>query len=43
MIKCPKCEYEWKPRDEGIIPKVCPRCKIRLDYGKYDIINKKNY
>jgi hypothetical protein len=29
-MKCPRCEYEWKPKI--IKPKECPRCKARLDY-----------
>jgi hypothetical protein len=29
-LKCPRCEYEWKPKI--IKPKECPRCKARLDY-----------
>lgn len=28
-MKCLKCSYEWDNRKEH--PKVCPRCKIRLD------------
>jgi hypothetical protein len=32
-MKCPKCSYDWKPLTER--PKVCPRCKVRLDFGKY--------
>ncbi len=35
-INCKKCEYSWVTRDEKI-PKVCPRCKARLDYGKYKV------
>ena len=27
---CPKCSYEWEPRKPN--PKVCPRCKGRLDW-----------
>jgi len=29
-MKCPRCEYEWKPKI--FKPKECPRCKARLDY-----------
>ncbi len=42
LIKCKKCQYSWLTRDEKL-PKVCPRCKARLDYGKYKIdINEIN-
>lgn len=36
--KCWKCAYEWKPRKET--PKLCPRCKSRLDtpYSKECVI-----
>ena len=27
---CPRCSYEWEPRKPN--PKVCPRCKGRLDW-----------
>lgn len=27
--KCKKCGYEWTSRKKN--PKVCPRCKTRLD------------
>lgn len=32
---CPKCSYEWEPRKPN--PKVCPRCKARLDYGPWKL------
>jgi len=33
-MNCPKCKYQWKPITNN--PKVCPRCKARLDYGKWE-------
>lgn len=29
MTTCNRCGYEWKNRKEA--PKMCPRCKTRLD------------
>jgi len=34
-MMCPKCGYEWKAITAR--PKVCPRCKTRLDYGRFKI------
>ena len=25
--KCERCEHVWMPREEGVAPKVCPKCK----------------
>lgn len=30
--KCPICQYKWTKRIEN--PKVCPRCKNRLDIAR---------
>lgn len=30
-MKCIKCDYSWKTRI--VLPKSCPRCKTRFDYG----------
>jgi len=30
MVICAYCKYEWEPRVDN--PKVCPRCKNRMDY-----------
>ena len=38
MVKCPKCNYEWKPKFTDNIPKTCPRCNKRLDYNNKPII-----
>lgn len=37
-MKCDKCKYDWTPK--GLkTPKSCPRCKVRLDYGKYQVLS----
>lgn len=30
-MKCIKCKYGWQTRIA--LPKSCPRCKTRMDYG----------
>jgi len=25
--KCERCKHVWMPREEGVAPKVCPKCK----------------
>jgi Zn finger protein HypA/HybF involved in hydrogenase expression len=25
--KCERCDHVWMPREEGVAPKVCPKCK----------------
>lgn len=34
-IVCPRCDYSWSPR--MLAPKLCPRCKTRIDYGKWKV------
>lgn len=26
-IHCMKCEHEWFPMVEGVLPRACPKCK----------------
>ena len=25
--RCFRCDHEWLPRDRGVEPQVCPKCK----------------
>src|SRR4051812_22799621 len=25
--RCERCGHEWLPREEGVAPRVCPKCK----------------
>ena len=36
-MNCQRCKYNWVSR--GLKnPKSCPKCKVRLDYGKYQVL-----
>jgi len=36
-VVCSRCGYSWTPRNLGGLVRVCPRCKVRLDYGKWKL------
>ena len=38
ILQCPYCDYAWKVRYDGRIPKNCPGCTIRFRHAALDVI-----